>query len=245
MEYRRNVAISFRLPAVERLLGCRIGDADETTLARLVDSGAVESEQLDFKATWTVSDDADELRKDVCAFANASGGLIIYGIRDEECVAVECTPFEPVGELGAQVANILFSGCRPVPRFELVVVRSLQESGRVYALLAVPASGAAPHARINNRQGYSLNFPVRFETTTQFLNESELAARYRTRFANANERLVRVIELENVQPIDAPSQSQTVAMRFCAVPSTPGEARALRIAHVTTEPFAFVAPVDQ
>ena len=207
------------------MLGVRLSEIDESVLARLIESKYQESDQLDFKTSWTVSKDADEFRKDVCALANARGGLIIYGIKDDKSVAVELTPISPVGELRDQVASILHSGCRPVPRFEMEEVPSIREPGKVYVLVVVPQSGDGPHARLqDSKKGKWLNFPVRFETTTVFLNENELAERYRRRFQLLRDRAQRMTELQGSFSDDDGKQTSLVLVRFCAVPSAPGEA---------------------
>ena len=61
------MAITCRLPSVERLFGQRLSEIDESSLERLILAGHGETLQLDFKSTWTVTGDPDELRKDVCA----------------------------------------------------------------------------------------------------------------------------------------------------------------------------------
>ena len=220
------MAITSRLLAIERLFGQRLDQIDESSLDRLVSTEQRETDQLDFKSKWTVSADADELRKDVCAFANSRGGLIIYGVRDEESKAVELTPFEATTDFRNQVAGILFSGCRPTPRFELTQLESSRSPGRYYVLLAVPQSSEAPHARLKDvKQEHMLNFPLRVETITRFMSESELAARYRARFQADAERSERTSELEQSFPIDGGSSQLSLAMRFCGVPSAAGEAR--------------------
>ena len=112
-----SMPLRMRLPALERELDIRLLELDETTIQKLVADGVSESQQLDFKMTW---DQSAELAKDVCAFANARGGLLVYGVRDVNGVAVEATPFSPLsGEVRARVAQVLRAHCRPVPAFDL------------------------------------------------------------------------------------------------------------------------------
>lgn len=102
--------MAWRAPTVEAVLGVPV---DATTLTadviqHVVDIAAREGEQLDFKSKPHLSDTGpsttpspqggvsekgwsaeQEFAKDVCAFANHMGGLLLVGIKDEEEVAVE------------------------------------------------------------------------------------------------------------------------------------------------------------
>ncbi len=94
------MTISMRLPSVERLIGDRLSNLTEPHLAMLGASGIDEDSQLDFKQTFLTEDkDTLELAKDVCALANARGGLIVYGIAEHKGRAAKLTPFvRPIGD---------------------------------------------------------------------------------------------------------------------------------------------------
>lgn len=58
-------------------------------LERFVEDQIPESIELDYKASPAIRHDRkDEIAKDVCAFANSAGGMIIYGIEEREHVPV-------------------------------------------------------------------------------------------------------------------------------------------------------------
>src|SRR6266700_2494506 len=56
---------------------------DENDLLQLVNTGAQESVDLEFKASGALQNagkNRDEISKDVSAFANSAGGTLIYGM---------------------------------------------------------------------------------------------------------------------------------------------------------------------
>ena len=77
-----------RIPRLEAVIGCGLGELDWATLQGLADRGVEEDLSIEFKATdydGAVDDGekrAFEAPKDVAAFANASGGLIVIGMSE-------------------------------------------------------------------------------------------------------------------------------------------------------------------
>ncbi|MGI5198570.1 AlbA family DNA-binding domain-containing protein [Streptomyces sp. CA-288835] len=69
-----------RLRRLESLLGGRLNDIDYSSIADLVGNAeAAESEDLDYKRAHYSADDKgrEELAKEIAAFANHTGGLLI------------------------------------------------------------------------------------------------------------------------------------------------------------------------
>lgn len=67
-----------------------ISSIDEQFLADLVANQRAEGLQLEFKQELNFSKDGkDEFLKDLSAMANASGGLILYGISEDDGCAGE------------------------------------------------------------------------------------------------------------------------------------------------------------
>ena len=85
------------------LLGTRPEDVTEEDLSRLIAGGVREDADLDFKQErYGTSDSARrDLAGDVAAMANTRGGLIIIGIRDENDVAIELSPVQPLAGIAA------------------------------------------------------------------------------------------------------------------------------------------------
>lgn len=221
-----------RLPAIERLFGCLLGDTDEATLQGLIDRAVEENEQLDFK-TNSFTEDTDEFAKDVCAFANARGGVLVYGVAEQDAVAKHLTPFDlPTREIRLRVSSILSSKCRPAPHANVVVVPSLVEPDRTFILVVVPKSSNAPHGRLRPSTDTRtrpdetwLNFPIRTSTGTRHMAESELGSRYRSRFQSDEARFNRLAALSNFAPSEYFLARPKVCMRFAAVPLEVGDAR--------------------
>ena len=120
------------------------------TLQALCDDGAAKSSTLDFKRDASKTQIADpeiEFAKDVCAFANASGGDLVYGIEERQHVALRPAPFsgEPfdacarrftqvlVNHVEPRIAGILFKEAPFVDQSDALIVR-------------VPASIDAPQS---------------------------------------------------------------------------------------------------
>ena len=54
-------------------------------LQRLIDEGVEENWQLDYKSSLALNKERKtEIAKDVSAFANSGGGIIVYGICEDE-----------------------------------------------------------------------------------------------------------------------------------------------------------------
>jgi Putative DNA-binding domain len=204
--------LQVRIPAIERLLGVSLAAIDEEALRRLV--GAEETQHLEFKEVpgeiWA---DRAEVAKDICAFANAAGGLIAYGISESggnKGVATELKPFaRPTGDLRQRLTQILMSHCRPAPGVDVAFVEAAAEGDLGYVLVAVPRSADAPHARTSGKPNdLAMQFPMRYENTTVFLSEGQLAERYRVRFDEAAQReercrsLAREMHAEHETPMD-------------------------------------------
>ena len=66
----------------------KLDEIDETIIQRLIDDGFRESRTLDFKERLDLSKDGRQaLAEDVCAFANAVGGDLVFGIREADGIA--------------------------------------------------------------------------------------------------------------------------------------------------------------
>ncbi|MCI0152096.1 ATP-binding protein, partial [Paraburkholderia sediminicola] len=73
----------------------RLDTVTEADIQDLIDHGVRESRTLDYKRDWPTDRDArTELAKDVCAFANALGGDLVFGIREEGGAAAAIVPLQ-------------------------------------------------------------------------------------------------------------------------------------------------------
>jgi hypothetical protein len=174
----------------------------EEAMNRLVTEGTSESDVLDFKrqiheghntesGSWTKE---QEFAKDVAMFANARGGLIIYGILDEHGVAVGIQSMQIQDAEGEErrLRQALRNYVSPFVIVDFIWIEA--ESNRKYLALVIPPSRSAPHgiaqSRGESRAAYC--YPVRHGADTMWLTESEVAERYRRRYEGIEEGRVRV-----------------------------------------------------
>ncbi len=124
----------------------------EADLLTLIENGVSEWKTIDYKLTLPGKSDGDrkEFLGDVSSFANASGGHLVYGMREEvregRKVPVELSGVES-GDADAAVLSCESSirdGIRP--RIPGVVARPVKlENGKAAFVIRVPRSFASPH----------------------------------------------------------------------------------------------------
>ena len=160
-------------------------------LQRLIDDQVPESEVIDFQGrpvhdppksrTW--SGEA-EFAKDVASFANHRGGVIVYGVTEKPSgVAGELTPINPkIGIDGEErwCGQALRNCLAPPVDVEYLPVDAGSDGW--FLLIVVPRSRRGPHAVLDpDDSSAPLRYPVRHGGQTRWLDEHEVAARYRRR----------------------------------------------------------------
>lgn len=135
---------------------------------------------LDFKIVVTA--DPKDVAKDVTAFANRAGGVLIYGIRDNGDVAGEACPVD-LDERAVvdQYRRRLAQASRPdVPGVEVIPKPRLLGEKEGLSLVLVPPSPLAPHAIWDNKM---LRFSWRVGRNSVPMLESDLERLYRQRWS--------------------------------------------------------------
>lgn len=181
---------------------------EETDLRSLVENQIIESKTIEYKQTLPGTSDSDkkEFLCDVSSFANASGGHLIYGIKEESGA--------PLGILGLhnidpdaevlRLQNLIRDGIDP--RIPGVSVRpiSLQESG-LAIIIRIPRSWASPH--MVTLRGHS-RFYSRTSAGKYPLDVHELRAAFALSEATAErirhfriERLAKIASSETPVPM--------------------------------------------
>jgi hypothetical protein len=120
----------------------------EKDLLALVENKVAEAKSIEYKEALPGNSDGDkkEFLADVTSFANASGGDIIFGIREEEGVPVEVCGLEQqnIDQEIARLENLMRDGISPRIVGKDIKPVELQ-NGAVVMILRVPRSWALPH----------------------------------------------------------------------------------------------------
>ena len=168
----------------------RLADLDATKLAQLKNTLG-ESSTLDFKSELpkTSEGGSREYLKDLCAFANAQGGDLVFGVVEQNGVAVDAPGIE-VADPGAEQDRLEQIACSdgieprlPRPEFCRIEV----SAGRFVFVVRVYQSWIGPH-RVSFR-GHG-HFYARGATTTFPMSVQQL----REAFTAAESRIERIRE---------------------------------------------------
>jgi len=141
-------------------------------LMMLIAEGIPEDKMLDFKRDLKVDTDSDkkELAKDVCAFANSSGGIILIGVnQDNDAKASELTgvDIESEDELVRRIQQILKA--RVSPKIPGIRFRKIDlENGKSVFVVEIPKSFVSPHMVKEDR------FYFRDSAMRHIMDEQEL-----------------------------------------------------------------------
>ena len=154
----------------------KLNNYDWSTIKSFVDNSLEEDINIDFKAGLALSKDKrDEITKDVAAFANADGGIIVYGVSEKDHVAsgfsfVDATKFTK--EWLDQVINTGVK--RNIPGIKIFPVRENDGNDftKTVYVVQIPLSIDAPH--MNREKKYYR----RLNTTTVLMEEYEVRRQY-------------------------------------------------------------------
>ena len=120
------------------------------TIKLLLGSGFIESDRLDWKEMLPHKrdeKDKERLRQTCAALANASGGFLVFGVKDNSALTPDAriVGMEASSELAAHFGNYA-SECIPPVQWEHRNPPLLLASGRVIFIVYIPPSWRAPHA---------------------------------------------------------------------------------------------------
>jgi hypothetical protein len=136
----------------------------EDDLLGLIKDQVAESLTLDYKASASLQrtdGKKADLSKDVSAFANSAGGLLVYGIKENGHIPTELdeglNPDEISKEWLEQVINSRISRRIDGIQIQQIYLTGTR-TGRVAYIVAVPASARAPHMASDHRFYKRFNF---------------------------------------------------------------------------------------
>lgn len=174
-------------------------------LAALVESGAKESLLLEFKGSDALSraesSKANEISKDVSAFANSAGGTLIYGLVEEGHAAIKIDAgVDPAVISKEWLEQKINSNIQR--RIDGLRVHQIDlqgdDAGRVAYVVEIPQSNQAPH------QAFDKKFYKRFNFQSVPMEEYEI--RDVARRAEAPDLVMR---LEVIPQVDSEQKRET------------------------------------
>jgi hypothetical protein len=237
-----------RHPRLEDIIGARLTDIRWGHLDALVVRKVAEDLSIDLKKNHYVLDrgigrvvlpnagseatddriakDRFELAKDVTAFANAAGGLIVIGVSDSNGRAERFAEVDLKDKQRLTYLDTLRNWTAPyLSGIEIGHVGSPADPDRGCVLIYVPPSADRPHAVVEpNSHRYT--WYVRDGGHAVPLSESQVAISYRDRYAGRAdiERRVHTVFDQGVQELD---RQHRVWLAMAVVPSKGAQRRHL------------------
>ncbi|MCV7152406.1 AlbA family DNA-binding domain-containing protein [Mycolicibacterium pyrenivorans] len=165
--------------ALHRSLGLPPGPLTDEILDAAITAGVVETDDLDWKSELPPVKGLPQtdFPKDIASMANSGGGMILYGVREDQKAA---TGRQDTGDLIEVHERALHSAAITAitpPVFGLEI-HQLGTNPRAVAVI-VPASVDGPHLIY---RGEYFGAPIRNKADTVWMKERQIEAMYRARF---------------------------------------------------------------
>ncbi|MHB8181315.1 MAG: AlbA family DNA-binding domain-containing protein [Acidithiobacillus ferrivorans] len=126
---------------------------DEAKLKTLIQNQIRESLTLEYKeagALWKSDGKKREISKDVSSFANSAGGVIIYGIKEDDHLPVSIDGIDPSQISREWLDQVISSNIRR--KIDGLRINQVMLSDqKVTYVVVIPQSGRAPHMANDNR----------------------------------------------------------------------------------------------
>jgi len=151
-------------------------------------------ETVIFDAKKEIPGKGIETAKDVSAFANTAGGVLLYGVdEDENGFPTVLSPILLEGQK-ERVEAIIRTSIEEVPVFKVSLIKMEADSSKGYLVIFVPPSERAPHMVVvkGDRRFYG-----RGESGNYVLSQTEVARLYERRGA-AEQSILPILE-ENIR----------------------------------------------
>jgi len=185
----------------------RLDELEAADLRLLVEDQISECKTIDYKRTLPGRADSDrkEFLHDVASFANASGGHLVYGMKEEQGIATEILGLRDINtdQETARLEEMIRSGIRP--RIYGIQIKAISVQEGVWALiLRIPKSWNPPHQVTFQSD---MRFSARGQTGKYLMDVDEL--RSTLEVADAIGEKARNFRLERVAKVfagETPSQ---------------------------------------
>ncbi|GAB2622722.1 hypothetical protein GCM10027168_63380 [Streptomyces capparidis] len=220
----------YRSRRLEALFGSPLDSVSYGDLAALIGKvEAAEAEDLDYKqeAPTATQEQKAEFAKDVAAFANHIGGVLVIGMADVRGVPSKAMDADVSDAHQRHLHQVVARYTAPVVRFAMRAVPNPdpQAQGRGFLLIAVPRSPHAPHAitaPLTKKTKEVLLYPRRAASKTDWLTETDVATAYLRRFTAAADRIQRLATAER-ELLAALPPSNAPHLIVSLTPEVPGE----------------------
>jgi hypothetical protein len=185
----------------------------EEAILSLLTAKIFEAEEFDFKEMLPHSKDDTgkaRLRKSCCAFANSSGGFLVFGIADDRLKKPKdrIIGLDPTNDFPANFGSYP-SLCKPSIHWEFRNPAISLSSGHLLQIVYIPRSWKAPHAVRDSAQGWL------FMKRTNKGNEAMTFEEIRGSFLGFYEKRIRLQLLQS----ELISLRDTAATAFVSDPS--------------------------
>lgn len=126
----------------------------------LIRNGAEENKHLEFKSSGAISDKHKiEISTDVAAFANADGGIIIYGLSEVNHKAGEISPIDG-NKYTKEWLELVINGNiqRRIENLYIIPIHINDNNSETIYIVKIPKSNNAPHMSGDHRYYKRQNF---------------------------------------------------------------------------------------
>ncbi len=204
--------------ALHRALGLPPGPLTDAMLDEAVATGVVETDDLDWKSELPPASNLSQtdVPKDIAAMANSGGGMIVYGIEEEQKAATERKDTGEFTENHERTYRKVAVTAITPPVFGLQV-HHLGTNPRAAAVI-VPASVDGPHLIYRNDY---FGAPRRNNADTEWMKEREIEAAYRARF-DERRRSTEALDSLYVETAAGRDTDQRAWLIAVAHPRVPG-----------------------
>ena len=149
-----------------------------------------QNETLNLEFKKEMSSDSKEIAKDISSFANAEGGIIIYGIEENNGKAIKSNGIA-VDQNSERIQQIISSSTSPAVPIDIISISSEEKtSEKEFVIVKIPKSPFMIHQVTTASKYYIRNNTI---TTAHIyqpfeMKENEIALRYENRFRAKQEQ---------------------------------------------------------